>query len=502
MSTSTSARSVVEDVSREGDGEETGTPSVLIAGGGPAGLTAAYELLKRDPTQTPFVAEAGERVGGIARTEQYKGYRFDIGGHRFFTKVSQVEDLWHEVMDDDFIEVPRRSRIYYRGKYYDYPLQAANALSNLGPYEAVRIMLSYAKWRMLPSKEEENLEQWVSNRFGGRLYWHFFRTYTEKVWGVPCSEIRADWAAQRIKTLSLPKAVVNAFTGKSDATSLINTFQYPRLGPGQMWERFTERIRQRGGRVQLRTSVERFQREGTRIVSADLRQPDGSLTRVKAGHYISSMPLPALIRAISPAPPTRVVEAAGALKFRDFLIVTLILDHADPFPDNWIYIHSPDVRVGRIQNFRSWSEAMVPSADRASIGMEYFCRVGDELWEQSEEDLLELARKELDHRGLAPASSVIDGTVIRQPKAYPVYDADYKQHVGVIRDWLLTLDNLQSVGRNGMHRYNNQDHSMLAAMLAARNVLGEWHDIWNVNVERSYHEDFAVDDSKRLASAS
>ena len=474
--------------------------SVLVAGGGPAGLTAAYELLKRDPTMQPLVLEAGERVGGIARTEEYKGYRFDIGGHRFFTKVEPVEALWHEVLGDEMIDVPRSSRIYYGGRFYDYPLRAMNALRNLGVLETFRVLMSYAKWRLFPSKEEENFEQWVSNRFGGRLYKHFFYAYTKKVWGVEPTEIRADWAAQRIKNMSLCKAVSDALTGRGDATSLIKTFKYPRLGPGQMWETFAERVDTRGGDVRLQSKVTRLYRKGSRITHAQVTERDGHSYTVHANEFISTMPITSLVRSMDPPPPQHVLDAAAKLKYRDFLIVTLILNHADPFPDNWIYIHSPDVSVGRIQNFRAWSPEMLPNDHTASIGMEYFCHVGDGLWESSNEELIELAKRELAQLGLAPADCVIDGTVIRQPKAYPVYDEDYAANVEIIKSWLLTLDNLQTVGRNGMHRYNNQDHSMMAAMMAAHNILGEEHDIWNVNVERSYHEEFKVDRRGRAAT--
>lgn len=489
----------------------TRAQGTLVVGGGPAGLTAAYELLKHDPEAAPLVLEATDKVGGIARTEEYKGYRFDIGGHRFFTKVKEVEALWHEVMGEDFIDVPRQSRIYYQGKFYDYPLSMGNTLKNLGPYESARILLSYLKWKVKPSQEEENFEQWVSNRFGGRLFWHFFRTYTEKVWGIPCTEIRADWAAQRIKDLSLKKAVFDAITGKSDTTSLIKTFKYPPLGPGQMWERFAERIEERGGEVRMRTRVHRFRREGNRVVAAELRshtdhadhprdrdaasdREEGTTYWLDVEDVISTMPLTALVRAFDPPAPDTVLAAADGLNYRDFLIVTLILDQKDPFPDNWIYIHSPEVKVGRIQNFRSWSEAMVPHPDHASIGMEYFCHRGDGLWTSTDEELIALATRELGELNLSQADRVIDGTVIRQPKAYPVYDADYKKHVDTIEAWVRTLENLHTVGRNGMHRYNNQDHSMLSAMHAARNVLGGTYDPWNINVERSYHEEFVVKD--------
>lgn len=476
--------------------QRPGSKTVAIIGGGPAGLTAAYELQKHSTEHVPVVLEGGDLVGGIARTESYKGFRFDIGGHRFFTKVTEVESLWREVLGDDFIRRPRKSRIYYQGRYYDYPLKIFNALGNMGPFEAVRIGLSYLKWQIFPGKVEDNLEQWVTNRFGGRLFLHFFKTYTEKVWGLPCTEIRADWAAQRIKNLSLTKAVWHALTGANDTTSLIEEFEYPRLGPGMMWEKFREAIRSNGGTVRMRSMVQRVFREGNRITEIEVRQSlndQDDTYRLKADDFISTMPINELVACMEPAPPAEVVEAAKKLKYRDFLIVTLILDHADPFDDNWIYIHSPDVQVGRIQNFRAWSPEMVPAPDKASIGMEYFCHEGDGLWESNDDDLIKQAAAELEKLGLADAATVIDGAVIRQRKAYPVYDGEYQAALDVIKEWVLSLENFQTVGRNGMHRYNNQDHSMLTAMLATRNILGEDHDIWNVNVERSYHEEFTTE---------
>ena len=465
--------------------------SNLVVGAGPAGLTAAYELVRRSSASRPLVLEASSQLGGIARTEQHNGYRFDIGGHRFFTKVGEVEALWQEILGDQMIDVPRSSRIYYRGKYYDYPLRLMNALENLGLFESLRVVASYLKWQIRPSKVEENFQQWVSNRFGGRLFRHFFESYTEKVWGISCKEIRADWAAQRIKNLSLSKAVIDALTGRSDTSSLIKTFKYPRLGPGQMWERAAELIAAKGGEVRLGSHVEGIEHDGKRVTGVRVRPAHGVPYLIQPDNVITSMAITDLVHAMNDVP-EEVLRAAGQLRYRDFLIVTLILDHSDPFPDNWIYIHSPDVRVGRIQNFRAWSAAMVPDPNHASIGMEYFCQAGDGLWTSGDADLIKLAAGELERLGLAPRSSVLDGAIIRQPRAYPVYDADYKPNLEIIRGWLAGFENLQSVGRNGMHRYNNQDHSMLAGMLAARNVLGERHDLWNVNVERSYHEDFTV----------
>jgi protoporphyrinogen oxidase len=476
------------------DGDEG---HVAVIGGGPAGLTAAYELHRLGSRMKPIVFEADQIVGGIARTESHKGFRFDIGGHRFFTKVPEVERMWHEVLGDDFIKRPRLSRIYYRGKFFDYPLKFFNALFNIGLYESIRIVLSYAKWRVFPSKQEDNFEQWVINRFGGRLYMHFFRSYTEKVWGIPPTEIRADWAAQRIKNLSLFKAIWNSISGANDTASLIEEFHYPRLGPGMMWEKVQTFLEERGGEVRLQTSVERVLRDGNRVTGIEVRNPDGSTEVVEADHFVNSMALRDLIERFDPPPPPEVQAAAARLSYRDFLIVTLILDHADPFPDNWVYVHSPEINVGRIQNFRAWSEEMLPDPSKSSIGMEYFCNVGDELWQKNRDELVALAGKELGILGLAPEESVVDGAIIRQPKAYPVYDEHYQDALAVLAEWIGGLENFHTCGRNGLHRYNNQDHSMLTAMLVAENILGADHDVWHVNVERSYHEEFQVSEKDK-----
>ncbi|WP_171102180.1 NAD(P)/FAD-dependent oxidoreductase [Ruegeria sp. HKCCD7255] len=486
---------------------DSNTRKAIIIGGGPAGLTNAYELLRLEPTCKPVVLEGDKLVGGIARTESYKGFRFDIGGHRFFTKIKEIDDIWHEICGKEFITVPRQSRIFYQGKFYDYPLKLTNALYNLGIFESLSVMASFAKWRVFPSKEEDTFDQWVTNRFGKRLFDHFFRSYTEKVWGVPCSEIRADWAAQRIKDLSLTKVVWNAISGANDSSSLIEEFQYPRLGPGQMWELMAEHVENKGGEVRMQSYVKRVIRDGMRITGVEVvaQDPETGETRTyieEGDTFFNSMGLRDLIHSMDPPPPAEVVAAADRLKYRDFMIVTLVLDHADPFPDNWIYVHEPEVRVGRIQNFRAWSQDMMADKTKASIGMEYFLNDDEEMWHTDDKELVAMAARELERVGLAPAKSVIDGAIIRQPKAYPVYDAEYMEALEVIQTWLQQLENFETAGRNGLHRYNNQDHSMLSSIYAARNMLGADYDVWNVNVERSYHEEFQTKPYERGESAS
>ncbi|MEC4894185.1 MAG: NAD(P)/FAD-dependent oxidoreductase [Oscillatoria sp. PMC 1051.18] len=468
--------------------------SAVIIGAGPAGLTAAYELVKHGIK--PVVLEKATQVGGISRTEVYKGYRFDIGGHRFFTKVTEVQQLWQEVLADEFIKVPRLSRIYYDGKFFSYPLEATNALSNLGIINSSLILASYVKAQLFPHPVEENFEQWVSNRFGERLYKTFFKTYTEKVWGIPCTKIQADWAAQRIKGLSLKKAMTNALFKTNDTKTLIKEFDYPILGPGMMWERFQQIIESKGAPVYLNTGVVSIQREGKQIKSITAVK-DGENFHISGDNFISSMPVTALVKNLNPPPPEPVLKAAQGLKYRDFLIVSLIINEKHLFPDNWIYIHSPEFQVGRIQNFKNWSPAMVPNASKTCLGMEYFCSEGDQIWELADTELIDLASNEIVNLGLLDdIKKIEDGVVIRQHKAYPVYDGEYRRHLKVIQDYLQTFENLQTVGRNGMHRYNNQDHSMLTALLAAKNLLGENHDLWNVNTERSYHEEFTKEQWK------
>jgi protoporphyrinogen oxidase len=461
-------------------------PPVVVIGAGPAGLTAALRL--RQASVDVVVAESSDAVGGISQTVERDGWRFDLGGHRFFTKVPEVEAFWHEVLpDEDFLMRPRLSRILYRGKLFDYPLKPANALFGLGVLEAIRCVLSYALVRVRPPKDQTNFEGWVAARFGWRLYRIFFKTYTEKVWGVPATDIQADWAAQRIKNLSLLNAITSAFgIGRGQQiTTLIEQFQYPRLGPGLMWERCRDKVVGLGGDVRMSSPVEKVLHADGRAHTVVLA--DGE--RLPASAVISSMPMPELVRAMEPPAPAEVLAAADGLSFRDFLTVALVVPASAGFPDNWIYIHEPGVRVGRVQNFGSWSPELVKDGFTC-LGLEYFVSEGDDLWESTDEDLVALGMRELVRLGLAPEGSIENGYVVRVPKAYPVYDEGYAERVDVLRAWLAqAAPNVHPVGRNGMHRYNNQDHSMLTAMLAVDNVVtGAGHDVWTVNVEEDYHE--------------
>ncbi len=468
--------------------EAQGKRHVMVVGAGPAGLTAAWKLAQRNISV--IVVEKSTIPGGIARTEQYKGYYFDIGGHRFFTKLDEVNQLWHEWMGAEFMTRPRKSRIFYQGKLFDYPLRPLNALLGLGLGESVRVMFSYIQAQLFPYPQEENFEEWVSNRFGKRLYNIFFKTYTEKVWGMPCTEIRAEWAAQRIKNLSLLSVIRNALFPAKDAgiQTLINQFEYPKRGPGQMWQQVVRLLEEQQHKVQMNAEViclKRTQWQVTEVIFSNGSEENNMLIT----DVISSMPLPELIFKLAPPAPKEVIHAAKQLTYRDFLTVVLIIKQPNLFLDNWLYIHSPQVKVGRIQNFKNWSPDMVPDPNMTSLGLEYFCTISDSLWNMSDADLVGLGKAEIEQLGLAQAVDVVDSTVVRQPQAYPVYDAMYADHLQTIKDYLNQFENLQSIGRNGLHKYNNQDHSMLTAILGVENMFGGQHDLWEVNTERSYHEE-------------
>jgi protoporphyrinogen oxidase len=463
-----------------------------IIGAGPAGLTAAYLLAKAGKQVTVFESDP-KYVGGISRTESYKGYLFDIGGHRFFSKSKEVEDFWTEILSDDMLDRPRSSRIYYNRQFFSYPLVATEALTKLGIIESALCVMSYLKAKAFPVKDPVNFEDWVINHFGKRLFNIFFKTYTEKVWGIPCKEISADWAAQRIKGLSLSSAIKNALfkpkqSGNKDKLikTLIDTFRYPKYGPGMMWDVCAEKCRTMGVEILMNEAVTGISKAGEEwsVKTGNQKSYDGF------DYVLSSTAMAQLVPFISPALPAPALEAAKQLKYRDFITVVLILKDQDRFSDNWIYIHDPNVKVGRVQNFKSWSPYMVPDPSMACYGLEYFCFEGDGMWTSSDEKLIELGKKEIEQIGLAKAAEITDGYVVRQKKAYPVYDHFYAAHIETIKTGLQPYKGLYLMGRNGMHKYNNQDHSMMTAMLAAKNIISgkELFDLWNVNQDAEYHE--------------
>ncbi len=464
---------------------------VTIIGAGPAGLTAGYELAKNDYKVQVLEADP-HYVGGISRTVRYKDFRFDIGGHRFYSKNPEIETLWTEFMGDRMRKCSRLSRIYYRGRLFKYPLEPLDALRHLGAIEATRCLLSYLRRRRLPAEKIKSFEDWVVSAFGRRLFEVFFKTYTEKVWGIPCSEISADWAAQRIRGLSLPALLRSLFRRANHNAAVIKTlvdhFRYPACGPGEMWESVAGMIEKKGGVVSSGQQVVGINREHGRVVSVTTQSAQGRQTH-DADHFISTMSLAQLISSMNPSAPAEVLDRARGLRYRDFLTVAVVVDQADMFPDNWIYIHDPGVKVGRIQNFKNWSADMVPDPRYTVLGMEYFCTENDGMWSASDAQLIERAKSELAILGLADKSKVVDGSVVRQPKAYPLYDHAYRDNVSYIVNFLeRETPNLQIAGRNGMHKYNNQDHAMMTGLMAARNIMGSSFDLWRVNSDAEYQE--------------
>ncbi len=470
----------------------------MIIGAGPAGLTAAYRLCQWGAR--PLVLEADPKhVGGISRTASFKGYHFDIGGHRFFSKSKEIEDLWTELLGDDMLWRQRRSSIYWRGKLFAYPLRPLQAFAALGPVTAATCGLSYLWQRLLPRRPQRSFEDVMVHLFGRRLYRIFFKAYTEKVWGMSCREISADWARQRITGLSMRTALMNALwlgrrptsTGPEQVKTLIAGFRYPRRGPGMLWQECARRVQAMGGTVRLGRRVVGLRLDDGTWQVRHCDPEGGDRETAEADYVISSAALAEVVLRLQPAPADTVLRAAASLRYRDFLTVCLIVRGTGAFDENWIYIQDPEVQVGRIQNFRAWSEEMVPDEGSSCYGLEYFCFEGDELWRLADAELVELAADELCTLGLARREDIRDGTVVRQPKAYPVYDDAYTDNVATIREALEQgYPGLHQVGRNGMHRYNNQDHSMMTSLLTVENILAgsKLFDPWNVNQDAEYHE--------------
>lgn len=461
---------------------------VAIMGAGPAGLAAGLKLSKHG--YQVEVLEKDKQVGGISKTVNFDGYYFDMGGHRFFTKSEEVQAIWQEVLGEDFLVRPRLSRIYYQNKFFDYPIKATNALFNLNPFVVIEVLISYVRAKILPVKNEKNIEDWVSNRFGKKLFQIFFKTYTEKVWGMPCTQIEAEWAAQRIKGLSLSSTIKAALFGNkgNKIKTLIDEFNYPKYGPGMMYEKMAEFIINHKNKVELEEEVLEIRHQNFSVTSILIKNKSGILREVFADHFISSIPITELVSKLKPEAPLEVLEALKGLTYRSFLTVDIIINQKELFPDNWIYIHSPEVKLGRIQNFKNWSPFMVPDQNKTALGLEYFCNEGDEFWNIPDEQLIEIGKKELAQIGLAKKEDMEQGYVVRVAKAYPVYMFGYHTKLKVIKDYLTKFKNLQPVGRYGMFKYNNMDHSMLTGLLAAKNIMGEKHNLWEVNTEEEYHE--------------
>jgi predicted dehydrogenase/protoporphyrinogen oxidase len=469
------------------EAEPVASIGTAILGGGPAGLTAAFVLGRRGLPGAVF--EADGTVGGIAKTIEFNGYRFDLGGHRFFTKLKAVQALWQEMLGEEFLTRPRLSRIYYNGKFFAYPITAKDVVGRLGLVESTRCALSYLWARRHRKADADTFEEWVTARFGRRLYDAFFRSYTEKLWGIPGTEIRSLWAAQRIKNFSLGQAILTMIgLRREHVTTLIEKFHYPRLGPGQMWEAFATRVVQEGVPVNLNQRCVAIKHADGRAQSIVLRQ-NGDVFEHAVDSVVSSIPLSELVLNLDPPAPPEVQEAARSLRYRDLVLVALMTTEPEPFPDNWIYLHDPDTRAGRVQNYGAWSAGMVKPGSTC-LGVEYFCFRGDEIWEMSDAQAVELATRELAAIGLIDPTKVVDGVKVLVPKAYPMYDVNYESAVATIREYLERFENIETCGRNGLHRYNNQDHSMWTALLATLNVVdGTQHDVWGVNTEADYLEE-------------
>ncbi len=459
---------------------------IIILGAGPAGLSAGLELIKNGYDVT--IIEREKQVGGISKTILKKGNRFDVGGHRFFTKSDEVNKLWEDALGKDFRLTPRLSRIFYEKKFFMYPIELKDTMKKAGIGTSLLCMASYVRYHLFPIKPEKSFADWTTNRFGRKLFKMFFKSYTEKVWGISTDDLSADWAAQRIKGLSLWEAVKNAaFKPKVKAKSLIDEFKYPKHGPGMMYEKFADNFTKNGGKIVFGVEITSLKHNKGKIIGLLGLDEKGNPVKFTADSFLSTIPLPNTVRFLDPS----VREANGInkkLKFRDFLSVNLVINKKNIFPDCWIYVHDPTVTVGRVQNFKNWSQDMASSNKVTPIGCEYFCNQGDELWTKSDDELISLASDEMERVGLIKKDDILEGNVYRMRDAYPVYNGDYQKYIKQARIIIDKIDNLHIAGRGGMFRYNNMDHSILSGLYAARAIMGKNFDPWEVNTEDDYHE--------------
>ncbi len=465
--------------------------NVVIIGTGPAGLACAYKLGKMG--HPVCVIEKDSNPGGLCQTINYKGFLFDIGGHRFLTKSKIIQEIWHEIIRSGLQRVIRLSRLYYRNRFFDYPLSFFKSFWNLGIIESFRCLSSYFYSRITKPGDDKTFEGWIINRFGRRIHEIFFESYTEKVWGIPCNAISSDWAIQRIQGLSLRIAIQKALipkTRKSPKT-LSKSFFYPRKGPGEFFDKFKEVTSQSGAQFVFNREVTGIRHNKKKIVALEIERPNGNGKEEMSVEYLfSSMPLPNFVKSMVPSPPENILQAASRLRFRSFLTVNVILNKKNIFPDQWIYVHSPEVRLGRIQNYKNWSPAMTIDPEKTSLGLEYFCNEGDELWEKEDIELIDTGLQELERIGLVSRQHFITGFVVRRKDVYPVYTLDYRKHLALLRSYLDEFSNLQFIGRAGLFRYSNSDHAMLTGLLAAENFLNHnSFDIWSIGTEQEYLEE-------------
>lgn len=468
---------------------------ILVLGAGPAGLACAYELAQKNlPCK---VIEKSSMVGGLCRTLEYRGNLFDIGGHRFLTHSSEINALWDKILSRDLLKVQRKSRILYRGKYFNYPLEPLNALFGLGIGESLLCFLSSIRSKFFSRQDESSFEGWMVKRFGRRLYEIFFKTYTEKVWGVPCSQLSSDWAVQRIQGLSLTKALLNILfktssrlKNKASLKTLSEEFLYPVRGPGLFCEKMKEASLSGGAQYLCETEAKEISWSGNRIDHVTIQKKDGHFEKLPVSHLCTSIPLTLFVQRMNPEPPQEVLSACQNLRFRSFMTVNLIFNKACVFPDNWIYVHSPGVVLGRIQNYKNWSPYMVTNSETTTLGAEYFVTEGDHLWNMKNETLIQFALRELDQLGIISPKYFVDGFVVRAANVYPVYGPSYQSSLAIIRSFLDGIRNLQVMGRSGMFRYNNSDHALLTGLYAARNVQGSRYDLWAIEPDHEHHEEF------------